>query len=274
MEYRLERAVASFPLPYNSDGTIYREYRFSREVRDFCEQEALDPKAQLRVAKCVVVGDIGVGKTCLINRFGYNIFSNNYKATIGVDFDVQRFKILQLPFCLQIWDTAGQERFKCITSTYYRGAHVAVVVFDMSNVNSLSSAKKWVDEMLTSNAKIKPIVFLVGSKKDLVSPSVQEFIENEAIKVAQQLEAEYWSVSAQTGENIEDLFTRIAVLTFQEVIWREIEAAENEKRAADEKNKSVINYSDNFVRRKKSSCFGKSKCFSFKCFKCFKTSKK
>ena len=64
---------------------------------------------------------MGAGKTSLVQRFVNDSFHNDYKATIGVDFEVEQFRILNLPFNLQIWDTAGQERFKCIASAYYRG---------------------------------------------------------------------------------------------------------------------------------------------------------
>lgn len=76
--------------------------RFDGDVREYVDREIQQAKSHLRVAKCIFVGDIAVGKTCLINRFGYNVFTNNYKATIGVDFDVQKFTILDRPFNLQV----------------------------------------------------------------------------------------------------------------------------------------------------------------------------
>lgn len=99
------REVTAFPLAYSPDAS-YRQYYFNNQVRDFCEQDLALPRPHLRVAKCIFVGDIAVGKTSLINRFGYNVFSNDYKATIGVDFDVQKFAILNVPFNLQVSDTA------------------------------------------------------------------------------------------------------------------------------------------------------------------------
>lgn len=64
---------------------------------------------------------MGVGKTSIVQKFVKDFFNNDYRATIGVDFEVEQFKILSLPYNIQIWDTAGQERFKCIASAYYRG---------------------------------------------------------------------------------------------------------------------------------------------------------
>lgn len=109
-------------LPQFPDTSQLFMTEFSSKVVNHCEREVetglaqaaasssphssvrsrLSDHAASRVAKCIVVGDIAVGKTCLINRFGYDIFSNNYKATIGVDFDVQKFTILGVPFNLQV----------------------------------------------------------------------------------------------------------------------------------------------------------------------------
>lgn len=70
----------------------------------------------MRSSKVIVIGGLGCGKTSLVQRFVNNCFSKDYKSTIGVDFEVEQFLILDLLFNLQIWDTAGQERFKCIAS--------------------------------------------------------------------------------------------------------------------------------------------------------------
>ncbi|KAI1309431.1 Ras-related protein Rab-34 [Halotydeus destructor] len=237
------RNIEFFPTPY--------------KIEAFCE---LDLKSQinaLRVAKCIFVGDIAVGKTSLINRSNYGVFNNNYKATIGVDFDVQKYSILNLPFNLQIWDTAGQERFKCIASTYYRGSHVSVIVFDMSNVSTLASAKNWAQEISDTNQQSKPLLFLVGNKKELLAQSAFEFVEKEAIKVATELNAEYWSVSAQSGGNITELFNRISALTFQDMIWREIEDK------AGQVNK-VPSYS-NFIKLSRDDSKKRKSCSSFSC---------
>lgn len=115
-----------------------------------------------------------------------NTFDRNYKATIGVDFEVEKFSILGVPISLQIWDTAGQERFKCIAgkernarafvsnfwsffaAAYYRGAHVIVGVFDMTETNTLVSAERWINEALQITAVDNPLIFLVGTKRDLI----------------------------------------------------------------------------------------------------------
>ncbi|NXA66699.1 RAB34 protein, partial [Mohoua ochrocephala] len=99
------------------------------------------------------------------------------------------------------WDTAGQERFKCIASTYYRGAQAIVIVFDVNDVGSLEHTRQWLADALKENDPSNVILFLVGSKKDLSSPAQYSLMEKDALKVAQEMQAEYWAVSSLTGES-------------------------------------------------------------------------
>ncbi|CAG2161522.1 unnamed protein product [Oppiella nova] len=256
------RVISKFVLPYDTSSTPYNNHDFDPEVHDLCQQEL--GTNHLRVAKCIVVGDIAVGKTCLINRFGYNVYANNYKATIGVDFDVQKFEILNTPFSLQLWDTAGQERFKCITTTYYRGSHCAVVVFDLSNMSTLLSVEKWIEEVLEANARSeKPLLFLVGTKRDLLGEGAAEFVAGEAAKIANRLEAEFWTVSAQSGENVKELFARIASLVFNQIMAKEL-VAKRESQSSQVSGKSDVKYAENFIRLKDKKKDKKKRDFCFK----------
>uniref|UniRef100_A0A8C5IVR3 Ras-related protein Rab-36 n=1 Tax=Junco hyemalis TaxID=40217 RepID=A0A8C5IVR3_JUNHY len=162
---------------------------------------ACPPRCRFKISKIIVVGDLSVGKTCLINRFCKDTFDKNYKATIGVDFEMERFEVLGVPFSLQLWDTAGQERFKCIASTYYRGAQAIVIVFDVNDVGSLEHTRQWLADALKENDPSNVILFLVGSKKDLSTPAQYSLMEKDALKVAQEMQAEYWAVSSLTGES-------------------------------------------------------------------------
>lgn len=196
----------------------------------------------VRSCKVVVSGDVAVGKTCLVNRFGHDLYSNNYQTTIGVDFDIQRFNILGQPYLLQVWDTAGLERFKCITNSYYRGCQVALLVFDVSNMSTLANVLRWKEEVLCSsrdfeqlcddqttpeksaNHNNSPLLFLVGTKWDLpLAESRRDFIKEQANKIANILKAELWFVSAQTGENVSELFNRVAGISFNYCISGEIQ---------------------------------------------------
>ncbi|NWZ00346.1 RAB34 protein, partial [Loxia curvirostra] len=190
-----------------------------------------------KISKIIVVGDLSVGKTCLINRFCKDTFDKNYKATIGVDFEMERFEAPATPplmsHTLPRWDTAGQERFKCIASTYYRGAQAIVIVFDVNDVGSLEHTRQWLADALKENDPSNVILFLVGSKKDLSTPAQYSLMEKDALKVAQEMQAEYWAVSSLTGENVRDFFFRVAALTFESSVLAELERGSGARRIGD-----------------------------------------
>uniref|UniRef100_A0A8B9W3Q5 Ras-related protein Rab-36 n=1 Tax=Anas zonorhyncha TaxID=75864 RepID=A0A8B9W3Q5_9AVES len=193
---------------------------FHAQVRTACQQSA--GTVGLKISKVVVVGDLYVGKTSLINRFCKDNFNRDYKATIGVDFEIERFEIVGIPYNLQIWDTAGQEKFKCIASAYYRGAEVIITVFDLTDIQTLDHTKQWLEDALRENEPDSSFIFLVGTKKDL-SDAVCERTEIDAIRFANEMQAEYWSVSAKTGENVNEFFSRVAALAFEQSMIKELE---------------------------------------------------
>lgn len=130
----------------------------------------------------------------------------------------------------------------------------------MSNVSSLSSCAKWLEDVMSSNqGPSKPLIFLVGCKKELLCESAFKFVEKEGIKVANELNAEFWTVSSSTGENVPEFFTRVSTLTFQEMIHREISANQSNSLS----NKLPVNYSTKFIKlRRDKSC---KRFFSFSC---------
>ncbi|XP_065341276.1 ras-related protein Rab-34-like [Cloeon dipterum] len=218
-----DRTLACFPVAFRNDASPYSGQKdFSKEVRAACRDIHRLP----RLAKVVFIGDCGVGKTCLINRFCKRIFDCNYKMTIGVDFEVERFDIIGVPFSLQMWDTAGQERFRSIATSYYRGANALVLVFDMTDLETLKNSRQWMNEAMAANWHgPKPLVFLVGTKKDLLlktEPSIK-LVEAKAAQMSRELGAELWLLSSCTGDNVLDFFFRLAALNFDRSISRELE---------------------------------------------------
>ncbi|XP_038053811.1 ras-related protein Rab-34-like [Patiria miniata] len=219
---RKDRTIRQFTPPLNE--SPYSERDFSPTVRNACLANKTGTVG-LKVSKMIVVGDVSVGKTSLVQRFCHECFDRDYKATIGVDFEVERFDILSVPFNLQIWDTAGQERFRCIAAAYYRGAHVVVIVFDMMDPYSLESVTRWHEEALRENNG-QVHLFLVGTKKDLCTKQQYVEAEERGFKMAQQIKAEYWVLSSLTGENVNDFFFRVACITFNEAVSREVQDME------------------------------------------------
>ncbi|XP_071790622.1 ras-related protein Rab-34-like [Asterias amurensis] len=224
----------------------YTESDFGSGVRQACLSNKTGTVG-LKVSKTIVVGDVSVGKTSLVHRFCHECFDRDYKATIGVDFEVERFDILSVPFNLQIWDTAGQERFRCIASAYYRGANVVVIVFDLMDPYSLESVDRWHEEALRENNGNGVHLFLVGTKKDLCTG--QQFFEADerAFKIAKQIKAEYWTVSSLTGENVDEFFFRLACITFNAAVIREVEDMEVKSQA----KKITVSSGSNLIKLNK-----------------------
>eukprot|EP00397_Hematodinium_sp_SG-2012_P055492 GEMP01067782.1.p1 GENE.GEMP01067782.1~~GEMP01067782.1.p1 ORF type:complete len:243 (+),score=21.20 GEMP01067782.1:73-801(+) len=97
--------------------------------------------------KLLLIGDSGVGKSCLLLRFADNTYTESYISTIGVDFKIRTIEQEGKVVKLQIWDTAGQERFRTITSSYYRGAHGIIIVYDVTDRESFNNVKHWIEQI-------------------------------------------------------------------------------------------------------------------------------
>jgi len=117
--------------------------------------------------KVVIVGDSGVGKSNIINRYCNDQFIQDGKATVGVELENKYFKANNDVLNVSIWDTAGQERFKSITNAYYRGAHGVIVVFDLTRKETFDNCKNWFNEVKNSNNQNLNNLLLIGNKSDL-----------------------------------------------------------------------------------------------------------
>jgi len=216
-EVAKDRLITHFQSPFTSEAA-YKRTHFSENALDFCTR---GPDKSLTSVKTIVIGDWGAGKTSFIKRFCKGQFEYKYKTTIGVDFEIEEFRVFNTPFTMQLWDTAGQERFKCLGPAYYRSAHVVVIVFDLSKLGSLVNSKEWFGDVMDTN-KIgpQPLVFLVGTKLDCISKATYENLFPSIVKMCQELGTEFWAVSSQTGENVEKAFMRMACLAFEDMIQR------------------------------------------------------
>ena len=99
------------------------------------------------LAKVIIIGDSGVGKTNLLTKFCDGVFKDSYVATIGVDFKLKTISIGETKVKLQIWDTAGQERFRNITQTYYKGASGIILAYSIDNKQSLKNIGSWIKQI-------------------------------------------------------------------------------------------------------------------------------
>ncbi|XP_028987530.1 ras-related protein Rab-36 [Betta splendens] len=218
-----DRVIWEFPKCYSPEASLQLKKDWNSGTRAACKDRAArhQPWDRQKMSKVVVVGDVNVGKTCLINRFCKDVFERDYKATIGVDFEIERFQICGAPFSLQIWDTAGQEKFKCIASAYYRGAQVIITVFDMADIKSLDHTRQWLEEAMRENEPGSCFVFLVGTKNDLLPSEERQRTEKDGVRIAAEMHAEFWAVSAKSGENVQSFFSRVAALAFEQCIQKD-----------------------------------------------------
>lgn len=155
-----------------------------------------------------IIGDSGVGKSSLLVRFADNQFSGNYITTIGVDFKIRTIELNGERVKLQIWDTAGQERFRTITSTYYRGTHGVIVVYDVACGDSFANVKRWLHEINQNCDEVTRI--LVGNKCD--DPDRRVVLKEDAMRFANQMGIQLFETSAKENINVEEMFRAITNL--------------------------------------------------------------
>ncbi|KAG1790985.1 P-loop containing nucleoside triphosphate hydrolase protein [Suillus fuscotomentosus] len=157
--------------------------------------------------KLLLIGDSGVGKSCLLLRFADDTYTESYISTIGVDFKIRTIELEGKTVKLQIWDTAGQERFRTITSSYYRGAHGIIVVYDVTDNDTFTNVKQWLQE-IDRYASEGVNKLLVGNKSDLTSKKVVEY--SVAKEFADQLNIPFLETSAKNATNVEQSFLTMA----------------------------------------------------------------
>ncbi|KAK4878058.1 hypothetical protein RN001_010564 [Aquatica leii] len=161
--------------------------------------------------KLLIIGDSGVGKSSLLLRFADNTFSGSYITTIGVDFKIRTVSIDGQRIKLQIWDTAGQERFRTITSTYYRGTHGVIVVYDVTNGDSFANVKRWLHEIEQNCDVVNRI--LVGNKNDC--PDRKVVLTEDAKRFADTMGIQLFETSAKDNINVEEMFISVTRLVLR-----------------------------------------------------------
>jgi Ras-related protein Rab-1A len=157
--------------------------------------------------KFLIIGDSGVGKSSLLMRYVDHAFCESYISTIGVDFKIKTLVVNNKTVKLQIWDTAGQERFRTITTSYYRGAHGVILVYDVTNSESFFNIKKWVNEIERYTGSDQCHKLLIGNKSDL---KVERCLHSEHGKeLADKYKFTFIETSARTSQNVDKAFALI-----------------------------------------------------------------
>ncbi|PAV59464.1 hypothetical protein WR25_13567 [Diploscapter pachys] len=160
--------------------------------------------------KVVLVGESGAGKTALLERYVTNKFDDReIQTTIGIDFKSVTIPVDNQLVRLQVWDTAGQERFRQLVPSYVRNAAVALLVFDLSNDNAAEHISRW-KSYIERERGTGTLIIIVGNKRDL-----KERRRASVTRINQiicELDLPYMETSARTGENVAELFDRVARL--------------------------------------------------------------
>ena len=155
--------------------------------------------------KIVLLGDSGVGKTCLISRYLCGTFDNNCPTTNGASYATKEL-ILEnnQKIALDIWDTAGQEVYRSLSKNFYLNASIGILVYDISRRDTFESIKDYWYEQLKTFGEENMIFDIVGNKSDLFEN--EEVKENEAREYAQSINAGFHLVSCKDGINIKELY--------------------------------------------------------------------
>ncbi|GAM17290.1 hypothetical protein SAMD00019534_004650 [Acytostelium subglobosum LB1] len=157
--------------------------------------------------KLLMIGDSSVGKTSLLLRFSDGTFQETSVNMTSVDNKTKNITIDGKTIALQIWDTAGQERFRTITSSFYRGAHGILVVYDMTDQSTFNNVKLWMQEIQRYGV-VGVSKMLIGNKFDLDDRKIVS--TTSAKEYADSLGIPFLEASAKTGFNVDQIFSTIA----------------------------------------------------------------
>ena len=166
--------------------------------------------------KLIVIGDSGVGKSCLTTQAVRNNFMEFYQATVGFEFLTFNLRINSNVVKLQIWDTCGQEVYKSLISNFYRNCSLALIVYAINNRTSFEHAENWLNDLKNqSNPNVR--VFLVGNKSDLEQERQVSKEEAEKFKEEKKLDV-FMETSAKTGENARNVLLEAAKILYKDYL--------------------------------------------------------
>ncbi|EDO15333.1 hypothetical protein Kpol_1011p3 [Vanderwaltozyma polyspora DSM 70294] len=165
------------------------------------------------IMKILLIGDSGVGKSCLLVRFVDDKFNPSFITTIGIDFKIKTVEINGKKIKLQLWDTAGQERFRTITTAYYRGAMGIILVYDVTDEKTFANIRQWF-KTVTEHANDEAQLLLVGNKSDMDTRAVTY---EQGEELSKELGIPFIESSAKNDENVNEIFSTLAKLIQEKI---------------------------------------------------------
>ncbi|TCD67457.1 GTP-binding protein [Steccherinum ochraceum] len=157
--------------------------------------------------KLLLIGDSGVGKSCLLLRFCDDAWTPSFITTIGIDFKIRTIELDGKRIKLQIWDTAGQERFRTITTAYYRGAMGILLVYDVTDERSFNNIRTW-HSNIEQHASEGVNKILIGNKSDWSDK--RAVTEEQGRELANELGIKFMETSAKVNDGVEEAFFTLA----------------------------------------------------------------
>ena len=164
------------------------------------------------IFKVLLLGNSDVGKSSLLLRFVDSVWNDGFVPTIGVDFKVKTLEINNKKVKMQIWDTAGQERFRTVVSTYFKGAHGILLLYDVTNKDSFKNLENWLIE-IEKNSSDKVLKILLGNKCDLSDDREIQSEEGKAFAVRNGME--FMETSAKMNTNVSEAFETLGKLMIE-----------------------------------------------------------
>ena len=203
--------------------------------------------------KIIVIGDSGVGKSCLTNRATTNLFEETYSATVGFEFLSFNVKMNDKVVKLQIWDTCGQELYRSLITNFYRNSSLAIIVYAINSKDSFDNIEIWLRELRThSNPDAK--VFLIGNKIDLENERKITKEQGENYAKTNKLDL-FIESSAKTGFNSKKIFIKAAKMLYDEHLkYKDVEENinANTESQPDQKKLEVMKQQEN--KKSKGCC--------------------
>ena len=174
--------------------------------------------------KIIVIGNSGVGKTCITNVAVRNLFSDKYQATIGMEIFSLFVKLNDKVIKLQIWDTCGQEIYRSLITNFYRSSSLAIIVYAINQKESFKDLDLWIKELKLNNSPDTKLM-LVGNKLDLEEERQVSYEEGKKFQDDFGF-LDFFETSAKTGENIKKMFIKVAVALYDEYAnYKDVESS-------------------------------------------------